>query len=184
VKKKLPLIVATSALALTLVGCGVAEDSDKEVKEEVKTEEVVVEKETENVEVDETVDAEQAVLDAVELNLQYAETENLDGYMDTLDIPEESVELVRQSTQQLFDAFDLDYEIVSAEVLELNEDSAIVEVVQKTIATDVAEGQLFNNNEALATHTLNLVDGKWKIATTNLDPTSVKMLDKNGDPVF
>lgn len=166
-KRKLSLFILFSAVVLSLIGCSLGDNTSSE-KEQVE---------------EEPISAEEQVINVIKLNMDYAEKEDLDGYLSTINIPEEFIEEQRQSNQEFFDLFDIDYELLSIEVVELTETTAIVDIVQQTIATEIAEGYMFNHSQLAATHYLDLVDGEWKISATEIDDSSIIYLDANGEPL-
>lgn len=166
-KKKWSLFLFLSIIALLLVGCNIGEDAASGEKG----------KETEPITV------EEQIVNVIKLNMEMAEKEDLDGYMATIDIDEEIVEDQRRAHQEFFDAYDIDYELLSAEVIEITETTAKVEIVQKAVATYVADGNVYNNHQVTANHNLTLVDGEWKISTTEVDENSIIYLDSNGEPI-
>ncbi|MEN2768537.1 hypothetical protein [Ornithinibacillus xuwenensis] len=108
----------------------------------------------------------QAAIDVIHENLKYAEEEDIDPYVDT--IASAAREATRTQTTQIFELYDIDYEILNAEVVEEQPDSIVVEVQQQSIATFVAEGYQFNDNVSVARHTLINEDGEWKISATEI----------------
>lgn len=112
--------------------------------------------------------SEEPIKKAIEDNVQYAEDENLDGYMQSLFLTEEQKEFTREQTLLLFKNTELSYQINSIKILKETKTTAKVEVMQTTIAKEVKDGFDFADNETLSHHTMKLFDGQWKITDTDI----------------
>nr|WP_106782613.1 hypothetical protein [Lysinibacillus timonensis] len=191
-KTKLFMIMATSLVAL--FGCSNSGTSssdttekDLQVQESVEetVEEVSVPLTTEELnkslseqyQIDVTISEEiktddsniEEVIEVMIENLQLAGEENLVEYMKTnvneIAVIQENID----STKALFDNYDIEYELLAIDIQELSDEHAIVTVTQQSVSTYVAEGYLYDDNIATATHTLKKEDGTYKFEATNLD---------------
>lgn len=110
---------------------------------------------------------EDAAEEAVQVlfdNIDYANDQDVDGYLKA--IPEEDHKLARSSIETMFDEEKLAFEIVDYEVLSADEDMAEITVVQTTVAEEEVEG--FDDNISEILHTLENMDGEWKIITSDI----------------
>lgn len=184
------------AILLLMVGC--SEKEEEKVIEEALTveneendvsEEGIETEETENSEegTEESTEEGEIVNPAIEFdeviveelttllfeNLEFAQNEDFENYLSTLASEirenEDNIEQVRS----LFENFDLEYEILNFEVLSIEEDHAVVKVVQKTVATYVAEGWEFTDSIVTAQHTFIKEEDGYKFFTTEVLSTEV-----------
>lgn len=180
--KKLSSLAVILILLLLLVAACSSSNAGNSAKEDVEEEKVVI---TENTEITDSMTEEelkQIVEKVMEANLKFSEEENLDAYIKTL-ASEYNTEESRASIQELFDLFDLDYELVDIEILEISKESAMVKVTQKTIAKQITEGYQFSNHIVSATHNLENENGFFKVKSTITDQDSIQYLDENGNPL-
>lgn len=111
---------------------------------------------------------EKSIEKAINDNLKYAEQENVEKYMGTLLLSDESAEFTRQQMVALFENTDMDYKLQSLKVLENTSTTAKVQVVQVTTATNVKDGYKFKNTRTTSVHTLKLHEQKWKLTSTEI----------------
>ena len=112
---------------------------------------------------DREIEAAQSVFRA---NVQALNEENLDAYMATLDSGASGFDRTRALIQNLFETYDLHYEIDAIEVVEVSTETIKLRVTQTTKKTS---GPAFNNNQLVATHTLKKRNGVWKISDTKVE---------------
>lgn len=166
------LVLAVGAFLLFTYLQGEKKEENK--KEEVKTEQTQKEKKEQTKEVVKELSEEETIKEVLQLNLDAAESEDLELYLSTLANEAVAVENENHAIQNLFDTYDIDYELVDIEDITIDGNTAKVKMTQSSKALEVAEGYMFNDNVAVATHTLIKEDGKWKIAATEVN--SVELL--------
>jgi len=98
-------------------------------------------------------------------NVKALNEENLDAYMATLDSGSSGFEQTRALIQNLFETYDLRYEIDAIEVVEASTETIKLRVTQ---STKKISGPAFNNNQLVAIHTLRKRNGEWKISETEV----------------
>ncbi|WP_156291390.1 hypothetical protein [Oceanobacillus salinisoli] len=100
-------------------------------------------------------------LGVVESNLQYAEEEDLEAYVDTLaaGVQEERTTEI----EELFENADVNYEIVGTDVVIESTSTIVLLVEQKAVATDLAEGYEFTDSIAEVQYSLAKEEGEWKV---------------------
>lgn len=134
---------------LLTIGTGCSSSSEEEIKEAVK----------------------KVLYD----NIEYAENEDIEGYMSTI-LKEGNEELYNNTEAQMvsaFEVFDLDYEIEKVEFEDVTEDKVVVRVVQ---TTKKVSGGEFKDNRIEAKHTLvKTEDGTYKFIGSEL--TNIEYLD-------
>jgi hypothetical protein len=105
-------------------------------------------------------------------NMNTANAEDLDGYMETIHSKASGRLLTRTAMQGLFNEYDLRYDVYGLQILEQTEDEARVAF---TLVTRKIRGPEFANNKIVGVMILRLDDGAWKIF--NQEVTSVTYLD-------
>jgi hypothetical protein len=93
-------------------------------------------------------------------NIRAMNTKDLDKMMATIDSQSDSYEKTKDLAGRLFAAYDLRYELDSANVIEKTDENAKVECVQ---TTRKVSGPAFRDNRIRIVHLLRNVDGEWKI---------------------
>ncbi|MCX6142669.1 MAG: hypothetical protein NTZ35_05555 [Ignavibacteriales bacterium] len=93
-------------------------------------------------------------------NIRAMNSRDLEKTMATIDEQSESYDKTKELARQLFAAYDLRYELDSANVIEKTEEEAKVECVQ---TTRKVSGPAFRDNRIRIVHLLRNVDGEWKI---------------------
>lgn len=152
---KILKVLSISALATgLLVGCG-SPTEEKDEKEKV-TEETAFALEI-------SPEIKQELINAINENLKYAGTEEIEPYLATLNLSKEEYEVVKEGAQSLFDGADIDYFVSDIEVVSIEDGVAKVTLEQKSIATSLEEGVTFKDSLSNVMHTLVEVDGVWKI---------------------
>lgn len=169
-KKRMISVTLTGVLLLG--ACGNAEE------ERVQQEGAIKQNSPTEVEVTEATDEEifAQVKAVVEKNIAAGEAEDIAAYMDTLYGP--NLDQVKASMIQMFDNFDLDIEVSNLKLESISEDKSIVKVTvtQKTVEVNGSED--FRDNEIFATHTLQNINGEYKIVSSVADETTIKYLEE------
>jgi hypothetical protein len=96
-------------------------------------------------------------------NAKYMAEENFSATMETIHPESPEYSNTERLVQEIFDRFDLSYNIEQLEVLESNNDKARVKFIQLT--TKVA-GAEFANNRMTGVHTIIKDGDSWKIYST------------------
>ncbi|NDJ75074.1 MAG: WD40 repeat domain-containing protein [Chloroflexi bacterium] len=109
---------------------------------------------------------EDLILDLVYENLYAMEAEDIDRYMATLDPTSPGYESTRQMLAPLFTSYDLAYELLEVEVVEIDGDWATVRVVQ---TTRKLSGPAFQNNELDILHTAHRYQGEWRLYGSEIE---------------
>jgi hypothetical protein len=97
---------------------------------------------------------------AVRDNIRAMEEENLEEVMATIHKESPSYSTTETLAQQLFDVYDLKYELNDVVLLEKNEEEAKVRCVQITTKRG---GPAFRDNKILMTHVLKKEGNRWKL---------------------
>ncbi|PLS15083.1 hypothetical protein CVD28_24935 [Bacillus sp. M6-12] len=183
-KKTMSLFLLSTAVSVALVGCAEEKTTEQSKEKAPELQEVVKNTKAQKTELEKALEVENQIKQVVLDNIKYAEEENSQKYMETFTFPNnETYEYNLKLMNAVFKNYDLDYEVLSADVIERVDNYAKVEVVQKYIAKSIAEGLGYTNNMATYTLTLELIDGKWKIVNSELDPSKTKVLDENGNVI-
>jgi len=96
----------------------------------------------------------------VQENIKAMNNEDLDKAMATIDDQSASYDQTKKVAKQLFELYDLKYELDSLKVISQTDDEARVECIQTTMKV---KGPAFRDNRIVFVHTLRRVDGIWKI---------------------
>ncbi len=120
----------------------------------------------------ELTDDERAILDVIVANRDAAEEEDLEGYMATIHEDSPLYETTESTMEQIFDIYDLYYDIPRVEFVEVGEAEASVRVTQ---ITGRISGPDFNDNETTAVHTLYMTDDGWMIYGSEIE--EIEFLD-------
>ncbi|MFD2612562.1 stalk domain-containing protein [Paenibacillus gansuensis] len=100
-----------------------------------------------------------AIKEAVQRNLDVTEKEDLDGVMKTISPDSPQYEFTKESTQELFSLYDVDYSLEKCTVLEVNEKTAYVYTMQ---TVKKVKGPEFQDYRAQIVHELHQdKDGAW-----------------------
>lgn len=97
-------------------------------------------------------------------NIDHANNKDVDGYLKA--IPEEQHTTARSAVEQMFNSGDLEFDILDYEVVSADQDMAEITIVQTTISKEEIAG--FENNIAEILHTLQNVNGEWKIISSDI----------------
>ncbi len=172
-KKFLFILLMSSLLVST--GCMGGDeqplDSQSEAEATSEGSEAEAEKksdETEDTKTEVDANEEAAIIKVIEDNLDMAEKEDLDGYMATIDTNSPAFEPTKKIMQDLFDSYDIDYELESVKVKAIDGDNAQVEAVQITKKLD---GPEFNDNKSVLIHQMVKTDEGWKVTGTQIQKT-------------
>ncbi|UMZ73033.1 hypothetical protein [Natranaerofaba carboxydovora] len=136
------LTVVLAIFMLVTVGCGEQEE-ELDISQEEKNEIVAV----------------------IERNLEATEDEDIDAFSETMYQNHPDFEIAVEETKQLFEQFDLEYELEILDVSLADEETATVEFEQETRAEN---GEDFEDNTATGVHEVRIEDGQWKIYETEI----------------
>lgn len=142
------VIIGTFILAL-LVGCSNADDN-----KESKNSPAVAE-----------------VKQVLQNNYTYSQEEDMEGYLNT--IVKSGREDTRHELKGFFENYDINYELLSFEVLEEEADRIVVEAEQRAKATFIAEDQSYHDHIATSEYTFVKEDGEWRISESELTNTEL-----------
>ena len=98
--------------------------------------------------------------DVIIRNRDTANAEDLDGYMDTIHPRASGRTFTRMAMQDLFDKYDLRYDVYGLKVIEQTEKEVQVSF---TLDTRKIKGPAFTNNRVTGVMILRLDKGSWKI---------------------
>ncbi len=129
-------------LALVVTGCGGSEE-DPEISQE----------------------KEEEIVSVIEKNIEATEEEDLERVAKTMYSDHPDFELFMEETEQIFEQFDLSYELEILDVNIVDEETARVEFRQETSAENEEN---FEDNLITGTHELRKADGQWKIYETHI----------------
>lgn len=110
--------------------------------------------------------------DVIQNNLEAMNKEDIDLYMSAMKSDTAEFEMIKTATIQMFETYDLEAKIKDIEILEENDTTAKVRVVQVTKKID---GPEFKDNEIEMIHNLEKIDGEWKFVTSEIK--DIKYLD-------
>jgi hypothetical protein len=105
------------------------------------------------------------VRNLLEENLRAMEVEDLERLKQTLHPDTVFYYSTVNMSRELFDTYDLDYEIEKAELLSESGDEMRVRVVQ---VTRKISGPEFRDNRITVVHTLRRANGEWKLYATEV----------------
>lgn len=109
-------------------------------------------------------------VDVIEQNLQYAQEEDMNGYLST--IVSEAHENTRSELQMFFELYDIEHTILRVEVLDQQLDQMLIQVEQQSVVIEaVSEAEQYRDHVSEANHTLVIENGQWKIAETTMTET-------------
>ncbi len=114
---------------------------------------------------------EAAVLAAVRANMAALEDEDLDGYLATIHEDAPGFGSTRKIVAQLFEDYDLAYELEKLELVEDEGDEAPAPGEAKVSFVQVTrkiKGGEFRDNRVTGVHTLKTSDGAWKLLATEV----------------
>ena len=106
------------------------------------------------------------IISVIKDNLKYAENEDLDKLMSTIDEQSPQYASTEKIMKRIFKVYDLTYKLESIKVIEKSDDKAKVNFVQVTMKRN---GPTFRNNKITGVHTLFKTDGTWNIYITKID---------------
>lgn len=118
-------------------------------------------------------DEETAVKNVITQGIQALEDENIDQYLETCFIEadtendksyDEVLEETRQSVLEVFNFFDLHYEIESIQVTSIEGNTATAELTQHI--SDRVENSVFEATTSTTRMTLTKVSGKWQVQSS------------------
>ncbi len=136
------LAAVFAILALIAVGCE-EQNEHVEISQEEKDEIVAV----------------------IEKNIEATEEENIEAFSETMYQDHPEFDIAVEETKQLFEQFDLEYELEIQNVSLVDEEIATVEFEQETRAIN---GRDFDDNVATGVHEVRKENGQWKIYETEI----------------
>jgi predicted small lipoprotein YifL len=186
IRKKWGLMLLTTLLSITIVGCGEKQESSTAPKEETtKEKEKTSEKPKEDTssKKQETPkkpevkkeDIEAEVMKVLQSNAEAVNKEDLNQYMESITSSPAVHDRTKQMTQMLFDSYDLNIELSNLKLITFSDATVTVEITQKT--TSKVPNPLYRDNIATTTQVLIKEGDKWKISATAIK----KMTDLNGN---
>ncbi|MGV8120826.1 MAG: hypothetical protein AB2L14_13795 [Candidatus Xenobiia bacterium LiM19] len=119
-----------------------------------------------------TLPSDEELISVLQSNLQAYNDKNIKAVMDTIDPNSPGYSQTEMLTNQVFQQYDLKFEIKSAKVIDKKIDEAQVRMVQ---ITRKIKGPDFRDNETTSIQILKKINGKWKISDTKME--DVKYLD-------
>ncbi len=108
------------------------------------------------------------LLQTVQRNADAMNTENLEGYMSTIDPESPSYEGTKKMLEGMFAAYDLAATIESAKILKYKSSEAAVEIVQ---LTKKKSGPEFRDNRLKMISTFIRTDDGWKMSKSDIIKT-------------
>ena len=114
---------------------------------------------------------DEVLISVIEKNLQMSREENTEGFLETIHKEAPGYSTMKQGLEQMFNAYDFNYELKEADVLEKSRDEARIHFIQ---VTKKVSGPEFQDNEVEGIHTLKRSKGDWKILNTEV--TNVRFL--------
>lgn len=116
------------------------------------------------------------IIEVLEENIQALENENMDEYMSMVYTNTEQTTFAetQQILNNIFENFDLAYELSNYEFLSISELEVKVRVTQ---ITTLVEGEDFRDNESIFIHTLRQQKEEWKFFNSEVE--SINYLDED-----
>ena len=105
------------------------------------------------------------ILHVINQNLIYAQNEDLDGYMSTLDPSTPGIEQVKTQLGLVNAAYEIKYDFENIEIISVEQEKAGVKLTQ--ISTKVS-GPEFGNSKIDLIMNLNKIKGEWKLTTSKI----------------
>jgi len=124
-----------------------------------------------------TLPTDEELISVIRNNIKALNEKNLKAAMDAIDPTSPAFASTETMTSQMFQLYDLKFEIVSAKVIDKKADEARVRVVQ---TTRKIKGPAFKDNETTAIQVLKNVNGQWKISGTIMESTKELNSPQNG----
>jgi len=115
---------------------------------------------------------EQLIKKFIKLNAEYNQNEEIEQVIEQTDCSTINCAEFRLTMENIFDTYDLKYELISVKILEITSNKAEVIVTQKTTKVN---GPEFRDNKGEFLHTLIKVDNNWKFKNTKVN--KVEYLD-------
>lgn len=161
-KKGLILVAIVSAL---LIFSGCEEPVEDPLEEEIQEEEAVEE------EIDLPENDREAIEAVVQQNLEATENEDARGVLLTMheESPGFDEEAITAELEQLFEHYDLEYELEILDV-RIENDEAEVDFQQTTRSIDNED---FDDNRITGTHIMRRQNGEWRIYDSLVEETEL-----------
>ncbi|WP_212369169.1 hypothetical protein [Allobacillus saliphilus] len=77
----------------------------------------------------------------------------------------------------------MDYAILDLSVQSISHEEAEVEIIQQSIATELAEVYEYNNNQVKAIHQLVVEESEYMISVTETLTDTIVQVEQNGNPI-
>lgn len=114
-----------------------------------------------------------AAKELLEKNLQYAQEENIEGYLST--ISTEAHADTREAMTIFFDTHTVSHTLLAFEVVEEYENELVVKSRQKTMGADDTGETEYRNHIAEVLHVFEKIEGEWKIIESSV--TDINFLE-------
>ncbi|MFC5465681.1 hypothetical protein [Lederbergia graminis] len=115
------------------------------------------------------IQIEKDIREVITTNLEYANQENIEGYLSTIHLIDKDVDNLKKEFESVFLSFDLKHTLNrDIEMIFISEDGTKAEVLvqQKSVSSN-GDSDYQDNNSTLI-QTLLLDNGKWKIYETEV----------------
>ncbi|MBD2040251.1 hypothetical protein [Microcoleus sp. FACHB-672] len=157
-------LTASTLLFLLLQGLAVAFQADARVETRHLSQERKVDNYT--AQKQQSQSEKQKIKSVIDLQAKALNEENIDVYMKTISQSSPQYSLTVEVLTELFQQYDLKYEITDMEFLTLAQNEAKVKIIQTTTKI---KGPAFRDNKTVIIHTLRKDNGEWKFYLTALD---------------
>jgi len=111
---------------------------------------------------------EGAVKQVLKDQIEYLQNEDVEGVMSTMHPESPQYSQTRAVVEQVFEVYDLDYELDSVEVMELEGNQAKLRAVQ---VTRKVNGPEFTDTRVTAIHTIRKTGNGWKLYESQTEST-------------
>ncbi len=111
---------------------------------------------------------DKAIKSLVDEQFRCFEEKDWEGYVKTIDLPDEEFEANVEAATAMFSQFDLEITVEKMEIVKVEGDKAEVRIVQVTKNKNDAN---FRDNKLTALHKLVKKDGKWFFSESEIENT-------------
>lgn len=115
---------------------------------------------------------EKIIKDFIKLNLEYTQNEDIDAVVSQIDCTSINCADFKLTMEDIFEKYDLKYEIIKVKINDVTSNTAEVVITQKTTKVN---GPEFRDNQGEFLHTLIKIDNNWKFKNTKIN--KVEYLD-------
>ncbi len=151
--KKIINVLCLISVVFTLVACGTSGVSDGKKKNKKLSD-------------------EQSIKNFIKLNLEYTQSEDVEAVLSQTDCTTNNCAEFKSTMQNLFETYDLKYELINVKIKDITSNKAEVIITQKTTKLN---GPEFRDNQGEFLHTLIKIDNNWKFKNTKVN--KVEYLD-------